>query len=404
MDASVTTAGERVGLVHDLERDTARRAATALATEALRTRDSSTAEHCDDVVTLCDAVGHRLGLDDLLRRQLMSGAQLHDIGKVGVPLEILNKPSALTDAEWSVMREHTIIGERILRSVPAMSDIARIVRHSHEHWDGSGYPDGLKGEAIPLASRVILCADAFHAMRSDRPYRRGRAAEAALAELEACAGTQFDPAVAGAFLAVADDAHNGVPVRSDRFRKRRLIALLTALAIGTGSALAAIPAVRDAIKSIFATSVPTTHAAPAPHPASDVGDSHGLRVGPLGDALRRPAVERGDANRTQRAPRERAAAATMPDDPGQLHQDGTRGGHRAKAKAKATPTPTSEPVTNGQSDAPGRSLGRDVPVPRAPVQKPEGGRTDPPALGLEAGPNGAGQPPSRSARDRSATR
>jgi hypothetical protein len=396
--ASVTTAAERVALVDDLERDTARRAATALATEALRTRDSCTAEHCDDVVTLCDAVGHRLGLDDLLRRQLTSGAQLHDIGKVGIPLEILNKPSALTDAEWTVIREHTIIGERILRSVPAMSDIARIVRHSHEHWDGSGYPDGLKGDAIPLPSRVILCADAFHAMRSDRPYRRGRAAEAALAEIEACAGTQLDPAVAGAFLAVADDAQNGVPLRSDRFRKRRLIALLTALAIGTGSALGAIPALRDAIKSIFATSVPTTHASSLPQPVSDIGDSHGLRFGPLGDALRLPAAD--GASQTQQAPREHATASATPTGAAQHHGHGTRAGH----KTKDSPTPTSEPVKSTKSDVPGRSLGRDVPVPRAPVQNPEGGRTDPPALGLAAGSNGAAQPPSRSARDRSATR
>ena len=348
----MTTAAERVGLVRDFERDTARRAATALASEALRTRDSCTADHCDDVLTLCDAVGHRLGLDELLLRQLATGAQLHDIGKVGIPLEILNKPTALTETEWTVIREHTVIGERILRSVPVMSDIATIVRHSHEHWDGSGYPDGLSGEAIPLPSRVILCADAFHAMRSDRPYRRGRAADAALAEIEACAGTQFDPAVADAFLAVANDARNGAPVKSDRPRKRRLIALLTALAIGTGSAFAAIPAVRDAIKSIFAANTPTTHATP-----------------PIYEGAHTPDVGALHAKQSRRAPIEHSKGS------GQETNDITRRPQHSRGES----TPSTD------FDMPGRALGRDVPVPRAPVQHPQGGRIDPPALGLEAG-------------------
>jgi HD domain-containing protein len=375
---------DRIGLVADLERDTARRAASALATEALRIRDSRTAEHCDDVLTLCDAVGRRLGLDEMLLRQLASGAQLHDIGKVGIPLSILNKPSALTEAEWTTIREHTVIGERILRSVPAMSDVATIVRHSHEHWDGSGYPDGLSGEAIPLPSRVILCADAFHAMRCDRPYRRGRAAHAALAEIEACAGTQFDPVVADTLVAVAADARNGGVLQADPLRKKRLIALLTALAIGTGTALATIPAVRDAIKSVFAASTPATSDAASASP-----DLPGFRLESLHSVMRPP-----------------VAAPSRPE-----HATPTTAGHaKASDSVKASRPVTHQTQTQTQPQpAPevssqGRALGRDVPVPRAPVQKPEGGRTDPPALGLEAGPNGAGQPPSRNARDRSATR
>ncbi len=279
-------------------------------------------------------------------------------------MEILNKPTALTETEWTVMREHTVIGERILRSVPAMSDIATIVRHSHEHWDGSGYPDGLSGEAIPLPSRVILCADAFHAMRSDRPYRRGRAADAALAEIEACAGTQFDPAVADAFLAVANDARNGTPVKSDRLRKRRLIALLTALAIGTGSAFAAIPAVRDAIKSIFAASTPTTHAAPTIYEGADTPD-----VGAL------------PAEHNRRAPIEHAKGLEQEtnDIAGRPHRP------LGESTPSGSPSPAPGPSRSTEFDVPGRALGRDVPVPRAPVQIPEGGRTDPPALGLKAG-------------------
>ena len=384
MGVSVTQAAERVALVKDFERDTARRAATALASEALRTRDTSTAEHCDDVVTLCDAVGHRLGLDELLRRQLASGAQLHDVGKVGIPLSIVNKSTALSEAEWTVMREHTVIGERILRAVPAMSDIATIVRHSHEHWDGSGYPDGLGGDAIPLPSRVILCADAFHAMRSDRPYRRGRDADAALAEIEACAGTQFDPMVADAFLAVAGDARNGIPMRSDRIRKRRLVALLTALAIGTGSALAAIPAVRDAVKSIFATSVPPTQAASTPHASPGTLGSHGLWLGPVGEALRLPPAQKHEVDTHESASDAHTRGSAAVAQGAERRRQHSRGG----PKADGTPAPVREPITRTEPSPSGRALGRDVPAPRATVHASEGGRTDPPALGLRAGPSG----------------
>ncbi len=384
MGVSVTTAAERVALVGDFDRDTARRAATALATEALRTRDSCTADHSDDVLTLSDAVGRRLGLDELLLRQLASGAQLHDIGKVAMPLSILNKPTALSEAEWTVIREHTVIGERILRSVPAMSDIATIVRHSHEHWDGSGYPDGLSGEAIPLPSRVILCADAFHAMRCDRPYRRGRAAEAALAEIEACAGAQFDPAVADAFLAVADDARNGIPLQSDRLRKRRLIALLTTLAIGTGSAFAAIPEVRDAIKSIFATGTPTSQAASDTLPAGEHQTPEHHKPAPLEHPRPGHQTPEHQTPDHKPAPLEHAKAPEPVTD----DEKRRRRGPRARQTPDGSPSPTPSPNRIAPVDGPGRALGRDVPTPRAPVQTSKGGRTDPPALGLEAGPNG----------------
>ena len=179
----------------------------ALAMATLAARDKGTAEHSDDVLCLCDAMGRQLGFDEATLDLLVAGAQLHDVGKVAVPLSIINKPAALTEGEWAVIREHTVIGERILRAVPEMAGVAKIVRHTHEHWDGSGYPDGLRGEEIPLESRVILCADAFHAMRCDRPYRRGRGARAALAEMEACAGTQFDPEVVSIFTRQQRDAH-----------------------------------------------------------------------------------------------------------------------------------------------------------------------------------------------------
>ena len=385
-------------LVGELEHATARRAAMALAMATLTARDRGTAQHSDDVLSLCDAIGRRLGFDEQMLELLVAGAQLHDVGKVAMPLAIINKPTALTDGEWAVIREHTVIGERILRAVPEMAEVATVVRHSHEHWDGSGYPDGLRGEEIPLASRVILCADAFHAIRCDRPYRRGRNARAAMAEMKACAGTQFDPQVVDTFAAIREDARGGRVVDADRFRRRRLIALLTTLAIGTGSALAAIPEVREAIKSLFAAGTSPSFAASEPLERPD------LRVEPLADALRLPPPERrAQAQRDERPERREPASRAVPatgSNPATRSIPATRANPETQAGQGRRRAP------NGEPSAAGRALGRDVPVPRRPGGPPShpGGRTDPPALGVGAGPNGKGQPPSRSSRERSATR
>src|SRR3954454_7443041 len=162
----------------------ARRAALAMATAALDARDPDTAEHSDEVVMLCDALADRLGISGMEREHLLPAARLHDVGKVAVPNEVLAKPGPLDESEWAVMRRHTITVERILRSVPELAPVAPLVRSAHEHYDGNGYPDGLAGDEIPLGSRVILCADAFHAIRSDRPYRAGRSTDVAVGELE----------------------------------------------------------------------------------------------------------------------------------------------------------------------------------------------------------------------------
>jgi HD-GYP domain-containing protein (c-di-GMP phosphodiesterase class II) len=127
-------------------------------------------------------------------------ALLHDIGKVGIPDEILHKPGKLDDREWELMRQHPVIGERILRMIPGLGAIARIVRHEHERWDGGGYPDGLVGAATPLGSRIILACDAYHAMTSDRPYRAAMPHAEAMAELTRNSGTQFDPEVVQALI------------------------------------------------------------------------------------------------------------------------------------------------------------------------------------------------------------
>jgi HD-GYP domain-containing protein (c-di-GMP phosphodiesterase class II) len=134
-------------------------------------------------------------LDELVR-----AAGLYDVGKAAIPEEILRKPGPLTSSEWGFMRRHPVIGERILSAAPALGPVAALVRACHEHWDGSGYPDGLAGDAIPLGARVIHVCDAFCAMTSERPYAPVVSAEDAIAQIRACAGSQFDPEVVTAFI------------------------------------------------------------------------------------------------------------------------------------------------------------------------------------------------------------
>ena len=167
---------------------------------ALSARDGYTGAHSDIVHDLAVAVATRLDLSPQEVDEVKVVALLHDIGKIGIPDEILHKSTPLTDADWELMRSHPAIGERILEPLPGFDRIASAVRHEHERWDGSGYPDGLAETAIPLASRIVLACDAFHALVSDRPYRPALALEDAVAELDACAGTQFDPDVVRALL------------------------------------------------------------------------------------------------------------------------------------------------------------------------------------------------------------
>jgi putative nucleotidyltransferase with HDIG domain len=176
----------------------------AVLADALEAKDSYTAAHAREVADLAVDVGSRLGMKPDELRTLSYGALLHDIGKIGVRGEILHKPGELTAAEYDEMKEHTVVGARMLERIPYFRDVHPLVRGSHERWDGDGYPDGLAGEAIPLGARIIAACDAFHAMTSDRPYRDALSPRQAAAELERCAGTQFDPAVIEALVAALD--------------------------------------------------------------------------------------------------------------------------------------------------------------------------------------------------------
>jgi HD-GYP domain-containing protein (c-di-GMP phosphodiesterase class II) len=158
--------------------------------------DAYTGSHSRGVVELSLAASDRLGLGFEQRRNVEFAALLHDVGKIAVPDEIINKRGPLDDAEWEVMRRHTIEGERMLKRIGGvLAEVGRIVRASHEDFDGSGYPDGLAGEEIPVEARIVTCCDAFSAMTTTRSYRKAMDTAAAIAELRRCAGTQFDPRV-----------------------------------------------------------------------------------------------------------------------------------------------------------------------------------------------------------------
>jgi putative nucleotidyltransferase with HDIG domain len=167
---------------------------------ALEARDDYTGGHSMSVVQLAAAVGRRLGLDEADQQDLERVALLHDIGKVGVPDAILRKPGPLDDEEWEMMRRHPTIGADLMRSIPELAHLAPAVAAEHERWDGRGYPHGLAGEDIPVASRITFVCDGYHAMVSDRPYRRAMPEEDAIAELRRCRGTMFWPEAVDALL------------------------------------------------------------------------------------------------------------------------------------------------------------------------------------------------------------
>ncbi len=176
-------------------------------------REPDLQRHMHDVASLARAVGRRMGLDAEDLDVVVRAAELHDVGKVAVPDAILHKADALDEAEWEFVRKHTLIGERIVSAAEALRPVGRVVRASHERWDGLGYPDGLAGEEIPLGARIVLACDAWDAMTTDRTYRRALPPEHAAAELRAHMGTQFDPDVVIALLAIVFDGSPSTTLR-----------------------------------------------------------------------------------------------------------------------------------------------------------------------------------------------
>jgi putative nucleotidyltransferase with HDIG domain len=186
-----------------IELSAAYRGTAFLLGEVIVADDGYTGEHSYGVIALSLEIADEMGLSEDDRRLVEFGALLHDVGKIAVPKSIVNKPGPLDDDEWQVMRQHTVAGQRMLDKVGgSMTDVGQIVRASHERWDGNGYPDGISGEQVPLPARIVSVADTFHAITTTRPYRRAQSPEAAVKEMSACAGTQFDPEVVEALVRV----------------------------------------------------------------------------------------------------------------------------------------------------------------------------------------------------------
>ena len=197
--ALVGVLADRFRAIRKVERQRFKATIEALST-ALTARDGYTGSHSHETLGLVLAACEELGLSPREKEYVADVALLHDIGKIGIPNDVLHAKGKLDKEQWQVMKEHPVIGERIVATVPGLEDVAKAIRHEHEHWDGSGYPDGLSQSSIPIASRIVLVCDAFHAMTSDRPYRLAMNDHEARMELARNAGKQFDPVVVGALL------------------------------------------------------------------------------------------------------------------------------------------------------------------------------------------------------------
>jgi HD-GYP domain-containing protein (c-di-GMP phosphodiesterase class II) len=186
-----------------LELNRAYRGTVMLLSDVVEADDNYTADHCRGVVELVNAVADELEIDEDERQELEFAALLHDVGKIVIPKEIINKPGALSDEEFELMKTHTIEGQVLLDRVGGLlGRVGTIVRSCHERWDGNGYPDGLAGYEIPLPARIVFACDAYSAMTTDRPYRAAMSRETAIEELWANAGSQFDPRIVAGLAAV----------------------------------------------------------------------------------------------------------------------------------------------------------------------------------------------------------
>jgi hypothetical protein len=197
----------RLALESASELAEAYRGTTLLLADVIEHDDFYTGTHSRGVVSLSMRVADAMGLGPEQRQNLEFAALLHDVGKLAVPKEIINKEGPLSSAEWAQMRDHTIQGERMLAKIGGLFDgVARVVRSSHERWDGNGYPDGLSGVSVPLEARIVSCCDAFDAMTTNRAYRVAMTTDEALDELRKHSGTQFDPGVAWTVISLVEEA------------------------------------------------------------------------------------------------------------------------------------------------------------------------------------------------------
>ena len=229
-----------------LELHNAYRGTVMLLSDVVEAEDDYTAYHCRSVVELVAEVADELGIPKRDRQLLEFAALLHDVGKITIPKEILNKPAKLTDEEFELIKTHTIEGQLLLDRVGGlMAQVGKIVRSCHERWDGKGYPDGIAGNDIPLPARIVFCCDAYNAMTTDRPYRKAMRREEALAEIRDNAGSQFDPTVAAALERV---------VTSDE-RYPRLIE-----GVAASHAVAATLAARREVNAVLAGDQPAAAA------------------------------------------------------------------------------------------------------------------------------------------------
>ena len=192
-------ADQRMYAQKNAGRSSATRQSKDVLVRALAESNPELSLHLEGVAQLAEGTARRLGLPTDEVDRVRHAAELHDVGKVAIPDAILNKPGPLDPLEWEFIRRHTLIGERIIAAAPALGPVAALVRSSHERWDGTGYPDQLTQQQIPVGSRIVAVADAFDAMTAERPYNVAIAPELALNELRDCAGTQFDPVVVDAF-------------------------------------------------------------------------------------------------------------------------------------------------------------------------------------------------------------
>jgi HD-GYP domain-containing protein (c-di-GMP phosphodiesterase class II) len=206
----------KIRIDNALELGHAYRGTALLLGDMIEADDHGTGAHSRDVVSLVIGVADRMGLKGRERRNAEFGALLHDVGKVRVPKEIINKPGPLTDLEWLVVKQHTVWGEEMLKAVGGiLGEVGSIVRSCHERYDGTGYPDGLHGEEIPLIARIVFACDTFSAMTTDRSYRKARPTAEAIAELRRSAGTQLDPQVVETLIAIIEEGERRpVPLRS----------------------------------------------------------------------------------------------------------------------------------------------------------------------------------------------